>query len=211
MEYDFNETWRENPRTTKLLQQLQKAFTVVKTNLKVWNEAIQGSQRQLNSVRNLSEQRHCCVQAQGLQEITQKFPNVKEKLMFKIDKEIDNHMTHLFSVVDICKEVSDKVVKQNERCQTLYNTVCEDLSLITKRSPTCPSVVEMMEWLQDIECLMMKQHSVRKHLLDKLSIAVKDQDSALYKQWENEDTELHQTVNGYLSFLEFFLDIKIVT
>lgn len=99
MEYDFNETWRENPRTTKLLQQLQKAFTVVKTNLKVWNEAIQGSQRQLNSVRNLSEQCHCCVQAQGLQEITQKFPNVKEKLMFKIDKEIDNHMTHLFSVV----------------------------------------------------------------------------------------------------------------
>lgn len=99
MEYDFNETWRENPRTKKLLQQLQKAFTVVKTNLKVWNEAIQGSQRHLNSVRNLSEQRHCSVQAQGLQPITQKFPNVKEKLMYKIDKEIDNHMTHLFSVV----------------------------------------------------------------------------------------------------------------
>lgn len=30
--------------------------------------------------------------------------------------------------------------------------------MITKRSPTCPSVVEMMEWLQDIECLMMKQY-----------------------------------------------------
>lgn len=99
MEYDFNETWRENPRTTKLLQQLQKAFTVVKTSLKMWNEAVEGSQRYLHSVRNLSEQRCCCVQAQGLQEITQKFPDVKEKLVYKIDKETDNHMTHLFSTV----------------------------------------------------------------------------------------------------------------
>lgn len=211
MEYDFNEIWRENPRTTKLLQQLQKAFTVVKTSLKVWNEAVEGSQRHLHSVRNLSEQRCCCVQAQGLQEITQKFPDVKEKLVYKIDKEIDNHMTHLFSTVDICNKVCDKVVKQNERCQTLYNKVHGDLSLTTQRSPTCPSVVEMMEWLQDIECLMIKQHSVRKHLLDKLSVAVKDQGSGLYKQWENEDTELHQTVNGYLSFLDLFLDMKIVT
>lgn len=49
-------------------------------------------------------------------------------------------------------------MKQNERCQTLYNKVHEDLSLTTQRSPTCPSVVEMMEWLQDIECLMIKQY-----------------------------------------------------
>jgi hypothetical protein len=54
--------------------------------------------------------------------------------------------------------VCDKVVKQNERCQVVYKKVCSDLDLITQRSPTCPSTVEMCEWLQDSECLLMKEY-----------------------------------------------------
>ena len=62
---------------------------------------------------------------------------------------------------EICKEVCEKVVKQNERCQTLYNKAGDDLELLTHRSSTCPSVVEMLEWLQDTETLMMRQYPLQ--------------------------------------------------
>jgi hypothetical protein len=99
MEYDLCETGKGNPMFLKLLQNLQKAFSMVKSNLKVWDESITSSQSHLSSIQNLSEQHHCCRDAGGLDEITMKFPDVREKLLYKIDKEIDGHMTQLHAAV----------------------------------------------------------------------------------------------------------------
>ncbi|XP_061197162.1 AFG2-interacting ribosome maturation factor-like [Saccostrea echinata] len=208
MEYIFPETGKD-PRFVHLLQQLHKAFSVVKSGLSIWEEAIAKSQPHLKSVQNLSEQHHCCVQAQGLGEIVQRFPDVREKLLYKINKEIDNNMANLYKAVDVCKEVCDKVSKQCTRCQVVYNKTNEDLNMLTRRSPTCPSAVEMLEWLQDSEYLMMNQYLIRKHLLDKFSLSDRDQESVLYKQWSTEDTTLLQTIKGHLQYLEFFLEMKI--
>lgn len=99
MEYDLCETGKGNPMFLKLLQNLQKAFSIVKTNLKIWDEAITSSRSHLDSVHNLSEQHHCCKHAEGLNDITKKFPDVKAKLLYKIDTEINSHMTHLYAAV----------------------------------------------------------------------------------------------------------------
>ncbi|XP_048762690.2 ribosome biogenesis protein C1orf109-like [Ostrea edulis] len=210
MEYDLCETGKGNPMFLKLLQNLQKAFSIVKTNLKIWDEAITSSRSHLDSVQNLSEQHHCCKHAEGLNDITKKFPDVKAKLLYKIDTEINSHMTHLYAAVDVCKVVCDKVIKQNERCQAVYKKVCNDLDLITQRSPTCPSAVEMFEWLHDSECLMMRDYQKKKHLLAMFSLTERDHESALYKQWCAGDRELHQTINEYLQYMEFFLEMKII-
>lgn len=198
-----------DPRFVQFLQQMHKAFSVMKSSLRIWEEAIEKSQPYLKRVQNLSEQHHCCVQAQGLGDIVKMFPDVRERLLYKIDKEIDNNMVHLYNAVDVCKGVCDKVAKQSLRCQVVYNKTSEDLDLLTQRSPTCPSAVEMLEWLQDSEHLMMNQYLIRKHLLDKFSLSDRDQESVLYKQWSTEDTALLQTIEGHLQYLEFFLEMKI--
>ena len=72
-----------------------------------------------------------------------------------------SNLQYMYFYSEICKEVCEKVVKQNERCQTLYNKAGDDLELLTRRSSTCPSVVEMLEWLQDTETLMMRQYPLQ--------------------------------------------------
>ena len=99
MEFDFGEAWRENSRFVKLMQQLQKTCILVRTNLKIWNEAVESCQGPLESIKNLSEQHRCTAQAQGVEEIVKKFPDLREKLLYKIDREIDSHVTHLYSAL----------------------------------------------------------------------------------------------------------------
>ena len=77
---------------TEVKMQLQKTFTVLQQCVQVWKDACDESSS-IQSIINLTEQYQCCsnVETYNLP-YNEQFPDIKDKLLYKIALEIHKHL-----------------------------------------------------------------------------------------------------------------------
>ena len=72
----------------KTQQQLQRSFSVLKKCLQTWKESQAETASVKDKIRNFTEQYQCCAKVEpGDLEICRKFPDLQERLLFKIECE----------------------------------------------------------------------------------------------------------------------------
>ena len=58
--------------------------------------------------------------------------------------------------------------------------------------------------------LILLRYSMRKHLVDKICSAARNEESSLYKQWSDQGRELQETVGGKGSEVKLYLFSKCI-
>lgn len=77
-------------RYLRIQQQIQRSFSVLKKCLHTWKESQQTMISATEKISNFTDQFQCCSKVgTGDLEIGRQFPDLKEKLLFKIECEVD--------------------------------------------------------------------------------------------------------------------------
>ena len=84
----------------KIRQQLQRSFSVLKKCLQTWKESQNETASAKDKIGNFTEQYQCCAKVDaGSLDICRQFPDLQERLLFKIEceaneifAELQNHM-----------------------------------------------------------------------------------------------------------------------
>lgn len=74
-----------------LLQQLQKSFKVVEQCVQSWSDILANCQVHVETLNNLTEQFTLCngTTDEQLAAITARLPDIKDKLLYKLQQEVD--------------------------------------------------------------------------------------------------------------------------
>lgn len=199
-------------RYLRIQQQIQRSFSVLKKCLHTWKESQQTMISATEKISNFTDQFQCCskVGTDDL-EIGRQFPDLKEKLLFKIECEVDRIFMELRTEINTMKECCDKLTRQYDNCIKTYNKLssAEDLSMICERTATCPSVADMLEWLLASETLFRQQYLCKQQLMKMFRMNNDVSTELFLKEWEIGDKEMINEVEGYLCYTSFFLEEKI--
>ncbi len=78
---------------------LKRSFEVVQTTVQQWEETQKSSMDILKSLFNLSEQLHCCEEGSYEHELRNEFPDLKQRVVFKITKVLEGKMEKLREIL----------------------------------------------------------------------------------------------------------------
>lgn len=95
------------------------------------------------------------------------FPDLEKKLRFKLHHATDTVMGKLNEKLSSLQSVRDAVSSQVTSVFQIYEQYSQTLviNVLTERSSSCPSVADMMQWLQDADRYYRQQFLKRKTLL----------------------------------------------
>lgn len=196
----------------RLQQQLQKSFTVIQQSVKSWQESLLKCKPELNSIENLGEQYISCKEApEYMIPMLNTLPDVKDKLLYKITTEINVKVVNIQTEMKSLKHVCDRVTKQCDYSMDMYRKHAGTIPIndITERTATCPSIADLLEWIQDTERLFLQQYHIKEHLLDKLNLNDKSTLSLLMNTWNKGDQAVLDQIQEYLCYTALFLEEKI--
>uniref|UniRef100_A0A3Q0S195 AFG2 interacting ribosome maturation factor n=1 Tax=Amphilophus citrinellus TaxID=61819 RepID=A0A3Q0S195_AMPCI len=136
-----------------LHQALRKSFTTLESNQKVWKSVLDECSPLMVSLGNLAEQSRALSNVQISNTALRSFPDLEERLRFKLLQATDTVLGKLNEKMSSLQSVRDAISNQVAAVLQLYeqNMHSMDLLTVTERSPTTPSVADMLEWLQDAE------------------------------------------------------------
>ncbi|KAJ8303609.1 hypothetical protein KUTeg_020005 [Tegillarca granosa] len=160
----------ESSQFQKLQQQLQKSFTIIQQSVKSWQEFLIKCKPELSSIDNLGEQYICCKEApEYMIPMLNNLPDLKDKLLYKITTEINMKVEDIQLEMKCFKNVCDRVTKQCDYSMDLYRKHADTIHMneITERTATFPSIVDMLEWIQNTERLFLQQYPLYKLWVDK--------------------------------------------
>lgn len=202
----------ESNHFQKLQQQLQKSFTIIQQSVKSWQESLIKCKPELSSIDNLGEQYICCKEApEYMIPMLNNLPDLKDKLLYKITTEINMKVENIQLEMKCFKNVCDRVTKQCDYSMDLYRKHADTIHMnkITERTATCPSIVDMLEWIQNTERLFLQQYHIKKHLLDQFNLNDKSTLSLLMKTWNKGDQAVLDQIQEYLCYTSLFMEEKI--
>ncbi|XP_029976663.1 AFG2-interacting ribosome maturation factor [Salarias fasciatus] len=158
------------PAVTSLHQALRKSFQTLENNHKVWRSELEECSPLMVSLGNLAEQLRALSNVQMSGTPLRDFPDLENRLRFKLLQATDTVLTKLNERISSLQSIRDAISNQVTAVVQLYQQSADslDLSAVTERSPTSPSVADMLEWLQDAERYYRKQFLRRKALLQML-------------------------------------------
>ena len=85
-----------NEEHLKIKEQIQKSFLVLKKCLEQWKEASERTNKFLEKVADFADQYQCCAKVRVTDlEIARTFPDLQERLLFRIASESDRLFTQL--------------------------------------------------------------------------------------------------------------------
>ena len=86
--------------SNELKRKLQKTFVVLKEYIEILNEGESSCKTRLKSVTNLTEQLQSCLRVNKTDlQILEDFPDVRERLIFKLTREITQDLQNLKATV----------------------------------------------------------------------------------------------------------------
>lgn len=197
------------PAVASLHQALRRSFQALENNHKVWKSELAECSPLMLSVGNLAEQLRALSKVQISNTPLKDFPDLENRLRFKLLQATDVALTKVNDKILSLQSVRDAVGNQVAAVLQLYelNADTLDLSTLTERSPTSPSIADMLEWLQDAERYYRRQLLRRKAFLQTL---VADDLSLLEsapKSWKSlESPGAEEKITDTLCRVSFFMD-----
>ncbi|XP_051527570.1 ribosome biogenesis protein C1orf109 homolog isoform X1 [Myxocyprinus asiaticus] len=200
-----------NPVLVSLHQQLKKCFEVLKVNKNVWESVLAECIPLMSSLGNLAVQLKALKNVQLANTPLAKFPSLQERLHYKLSLAVDTVLGKLAEKMDALQTVRNAISKQVSAVFQFYekNTDALDIACCVSRSATCPSIADMLEWLQDADCYYRLQLLQRRKLLWML----KPTDLTLMetepKRWESlHSSSREERIADALCQVSFFMDIE---
>ncbi|XP_037652025.1 uncharacterized protein C1orf109 homolog [Sebastes umbrosus] len=181
-----------------LHQALRKSFQSVENNQRVWRSVLLDCSPLMVSLGNLSEQSRALSNINISNTPLRDFPDLEERLRFKLLQATDTVLGQLNDKMSSLQSVRDSISNQVSAVIQLYeqNADSLDLSTVTERSATAPSVSDMLEWLQDAERHYRQQFLRRKTLLQTLraeDLSLLESAPKRWKSLESPSAENHIT------------------
>lgn len=195
-----------------LHQELRKNFQNLENNSKVWNGALADCTPLMVSLGNLAEQLGALSRVQLSNTPLSVFPDLEARLRFKLLHAADIVLGKINEKISSLQSVKDSISNQVSAAFQLYeqNKDSLDPSTVTARSPTTPSISDMLEWLQDAERHYRQQFVKRKTLLQTL----RADDLALLesapKRWKSlESPSAEDRITDILCQVSFFHRVPV--
>ncbi|XP_059365435.1 AFG2-interacting ribosome maturation factor-like [Carassius carassius] len=154
-----------------LHQHLKKCFDTLKVNKSVWDSELAECQPLMSSLGNLAVQLKALKNVQIANTPLASFPSLQERLHYKLSLAVDVVLGKLSEKMNALQSVRDAISQQVSAVFQFYekNTDTLDIAGCVSRSAICPSISDMLEWLQDADryyCLQLVQ---RRNLLQTLT------------------------------------------
>ncbi|XP_061123152.1 AFG2-interacting ribosome maturation factor [Syngnathus typhle] len=209
----FNYIFRPHPKMSKpvlltIHQVLRKSFHNLENHQKMWTSVLAECIPLMASLENLAEQSRALSNIQISNTPLKDFPEVEELLRFKLLQAMDTLLCKLHENMASLHSLRDSLTNQVLTVVQLYeqNTDSLDLVTVTERSAIIPSVVDMLEWLQDAERHYRRQFIRRKTLLHTLSSGNLDFLGSSTKRWKDLDSPTEEDrITDTLCKVSFFI------
>ncbi|XP_022080361.1 uncharacterized protein LOC110973675 isoform X2 [Acanthaster planci] len=113
-----------------ILKQLRRSFKMVSQQAAVWQEASDCSASLVRSLANHAEQLQCCHSAcrDGCRDVLQQFPDLHERLEFKLLKSMEVILSrlnaHLLTMEEVCKKHSQHSAYSLGAYHNHYREIC---------------------------------------------------------------------------------------
>ncbi|XP_051519972.1 ribosome biogenesis protein C1orf109 homolog isoform X2 [Myxocyprinus asiaticus] len=176
-----------NPVLVSLHQQLKTCFEVLKVNKNVWKSVLAECIPLISSLGNLAVQLKALKNVQLANTPLAKFPSLQERLHFKLSLAVDSVLGKLAEKTNALQTVRDAISQQVSAVFQFYekNTETLDIACCVSRSAICPSIADMLEWLQDADCYYSLQLLQRRNLLQMLKPTDLTLMETAPKRWES--------------------------
>ncbi|KAE8624336.1 hypothetical protein XENTR_v10005922 [Xenopus tropicalis] len=157
----------EKPAFVSVQQSLRKSFDAIEPLHEEWNNTLLECNPHLTSLSNLAEQLQACQRVLFKKTPLSSFINLQEHLRFKLQAAMEFNLEILNQKLSTLQRIRDSVSQVVGSVLYMYETSIEKIGLeaILERSSLCPSIADMLEWLQDIEKHYRNQYLQRKLLL----------------------------------------------
>lgn len=135
------------------------------------------------------------------------FPDLDEKLRFKLHHATDTAMTKLHEKLSCLQSLRDTVSSHVTSVFQIQEQLSLELDILIERSASTPSVADMMEWLQDADRHFRQQFVKRKTLL----LTLRPDDFADLEsapgRWKSLDSpEEEERISDMLCQVSFFME-----
>ncbi|XP_030075664.1 AFG2-interacting ribosome maturation factor [Microcaecilia unicolor] len=148
-------------------QALKKCFHAIEEQQEAWSKTIPEFKPLLSSLSNLAEQLQACRKVAFEHTPLKGFPDLQQRLTYKLISAMEDVLEKVAEKMNELQKVRDAVSQQVAAVFHIYTQQAEELGVLAslKRSAVCPSVADMLEWLQDIERHYRNDYLRRKILL----------------------------------------------
>nr|XP_033809580.1 uncharacterized protein C1orf109 homolog isoform X2 [Geotrypetes seraphini] len=148
-------------------QALKKCFRAVEEQQEVWSKTVPEFKPLLGSLSNLAEQLQACQKVAFEHTPLKAFPDLQQRLSYRLISTMEDVMQRVAEKMTELQKVRDAVSQQVAAVFHVYMQQAEELGVLAslERSAVCPSVADMLEWLQDIERHYRNDYLRRKILL----------------------------------------------
>lgn len=192
---------------TQLHQAIRKAFQCVENSQKSWRTLLEECGPLLVSVGNLAEQFTALSKVDLSKTPLQKFPDLEQKLRFKLHHAMDTVMNKLNEKISGLQSLRDGVSSHVASVFQIQEQLSLDLTVLTARSASAPSVADMMQWLQDIDRHYRQQFVKRKTLLLTLRPDDFSQLESAPERWKSLDSpKKEEWISDMLCRVSFFME-----
>ncbi|XP_067281852.1 AFG2-interacting ribosome maturation factor [Pseudorasbora parva] len=160
-----------SPGLLSMHQELKQCFEVLRVNKAVWDSACAECEPILSSLGNLAVQMKALNNTHLADTPLSIFPGLHERLYYKLSLAVDSALGKLAEKMDVFRRVRDAIGQQVSGVFQLYekNSDTLDIPTCVSRSAACPSIADMLEWLQDAERHYRLQLLQRRNLLQMLT------------------------------------------
>ncbi|XP_018102210.1 uncharacterized protein C1orf109 homolog isoform X2 [Xenopus laevis] len=164
----------EKPALVSVQQSLRKCFDTIEPLHEEWNTTLLECDPHLSSLSNLAEQLQACQRVMFKKTPLSSFTNLQEHLSFKLQAAMEVTLEILNQKLSRLHRIRDSVSQVVGSVLYMYETNVEIIGLeaILERSSLCPSVADMLEWLQDIEKHYRNQYFIKCILLSHIYVTL---------------------------------------
>ncbi|XP_029427521.1 uncharacterized protein C1orf109 homolog [Rhinatrema bivittatum] len=146
---------------------LKKCFRGVEEQQEDWSKTIPAFKPLLSSLSNLAEQLQTCQKVAFECTPLGGFPDLQQRLTYKLISAMEEVLKKVGEKMTDLQKVRDAVSQQVAAVFHIYMQQAEEVGILAslERSAVCPSLADMLEWLQDIERHYRNDYLRRKLLL----------------------------------------------
>jgi len=168
-----------------LYRQFQKMFKIAKQQFELCEQETQKSCSSIQGLLNVAEQ-FSIAKKVNIKDTPfhEDFPDVKERLLRKLELAIENRLASFRAVVAVFEEAHLKIAKLASLTQALFDKYSAQLSLkeVTATKATIPSISCMLKWTRDIDVKFHEEFIIRSHIVKSFNPT---DVSSFEEQWTN--------------------------
>uniref|UniRef100_A0A1A8QB86 Chromosome 1 open reading frame 109 n=1 Tax=Nothobranchius rachovii TaxID=451742 RepID=A0A1A8QB86_9TELE len=151
-----------------LQEALRRSFVSLEKQREVWRSVLEECSPLMEALGNLAEQMSALTRVQLLDTPLPVFPQLEELLRVKLLQAADTVLQRLGENMCRLQSIRDSISNQTSALLQQYQQSSVDLTMLTERSATVPSLADMLQWIQDAERFYRQQFLQRKALLQTL-------------------------------------------